>query len=188
MGYYVETIESDFRLSRENYDAAFQSLCELNARDDLKTGGHYPSNLKRPDGSQSRGNPNKWFAWMDWNYDETCHSVAEVLREAGFELEEDERGICELWYPYQKSGQEEFFLGAVAPYVEAGSRIVFEGEDDCRWGYLFDGSRMVECDVSFSLAPSSYQTTPAALAEAAKAASERNENPAEGKRPAIAIK
>lgn len=91
MAYYVETIESDFRLSRENYDAAFQSLCELNARDDLKTGGHYPSNLKRPDSSQSRGNPNKWFAWMDWNYDETCHSVTEVLREAGFELEEGER-------------------------------------------------------------------------------------------------
>lgn len=104
---------------------------------------------------------------MDWNYDETCHSVTDVLADAGFEIEEDKRGICNLSYPYQKAGQEGVFLGAVAPYVRAGSHIIFEGEDGDRWGYSFDGSRMIECDVSLTLTPlPTYD--PVALADAAK--------------------
>ena len=187
MGYYVETIESDFRIDRENYDDAYRAVCELNARDDLKTGGKWPANSVRPADSKSMGDPNKWFAWMSWNYDETCKSLTEILSEVGFEVEEDERGICGLQYPYQKSGQEEIFLGALAPYVRAGSRIVFEGEDASRWGYLFDGSRMVECDVSLTLTPSSLQLAPAALADKAKAVSRRDGDAGETKHPAVKL-
>lgn len=168
MGYYAAIIESDFHISRECFEDAFLALRELNGCNDLKTGGHHPANLVKPADSSSLGDPNKWFAYMDWNYDETCHSVREVLEQAGFAVEEDDWGICSLQFEYQKCGQEEFLLSAVAPFVKKGGYIVFEGEDDSRWGYRFDGDRMVECDVTLTLEPRSISLTPSLVADEAR--------------------
>lgn len=143
MSYYVNTIGCDFVVRRENYEKGYRLLCELNAREDLKAGGCYPPSAERPSGSASVAqSPNKWFGWMDWNYDETCSDLLEVLKQAGFDVCENERGID--WIGYDGySGCEEEFLSALAPVVEAGSYVEWEGEcHEDLYRFDFDGLKM----------------------------------------------
>lgn len=143
MGYYVNTVACHFRIKKENLGEAHRLLCELNERDDLKTGGNFPPNLAKPKESTSAaGNPNRWFSWMPWNYDELCADAAGVLTMVGFDVEQDDNGICGLSYE-AKTGCEDDFLAAVAPVVEQGSYIDWEGEDyDDRYRFLFEGGKM----------------------------------------------
>lgn len=143
MSYYVNTTDCDFTVKRENYGEAYRLLCELNARDELKTGGCYPAYRDRPEGSKSVvRNPNVWFSWMPWNYDEVFSSAVEILKAVGFSVEEDEGGICFVSYD-NKSGCEEEFMAALAPVVEKGSYIEWEGESyGDLYRYEFDGESM----------------------------------------------
>lgn len=138
MGYFISTIDACFVLERENYGKAFRAVCELNARDELKTGGRHPATEVKPEDSKSLGNPNVWFAWMPWDYDVTCSGIVEVFETLGFDVIEDVRGISCLWYD-GKSGAEEVFFEAVAPYVKEGSSITLQGEDGALIRYSFDG-------------------------------------------------
>lgn len=143
MGYYVETTDCDFTIKKENYGEAYRLLCELNAHDELKTGGCYPPCETRPEHSKSIArNPNVWFAWMPWNYDEVYDSAIEILKAVGFTVEETDGGISFVSYD-TKSGCEEEFLAALAPVVEKGSYIEWEGETyGDLYRYEFDGESM----------------------------------------------
>lgn len=123
MGYYVNTTDCDFTIKKESYGEAYRLLRELNAHDELKRGGCHPANLDRPEDSKSVArNPNVWFSWMPWNYDEVYGSAVEILEAVGFAVEEDEGGICFVSYD-GKNGCEEEFMAALAPVVERGSYI-----------------------------------------------------------------
>lgn len=120
MGYYVNTTSCDFAIRKENYDKAYRLLCALNAHDELKI----------------------WFSWMPWNYGELFDNAVDILKAVGFEIEEDEKGICSLSYD-DKTGCEEEFLAALAPIVEEGSYIEWEGEEHGDfYRYEFDGKTM----------------------------------------------
>lgn len=137
MGYYIRTETVSIFIPKEKYDAAYKALCELNSRNDLKRGGRYPSEYNNSDGP----NPHIWFSWMDWNYPETCKNLIEVLDQIGFTATEDEHGIIDLEYD-SKTGNEEWFLCALAPFVQHGSQIHFIGEDDLEWNYLFSHGKL----------------------------------------------
>lgn len=146
MGYFVSTTGIDFTIPKENLDNAYRAMCELNKDDSEKMGGAF-GNLEIINqditGSNSVStNPNKWFSWMPWNYDEVCKNAAEIFFELGFEVAENEDGsLSLLWYDC-KSGQEELFLETVAPYVKPGSYIDWRGEDGSLYRYEFDGETM----------------------------------------------
>ena len=141
MGYYVNATDSVLRIKQENFDHAYRAMCELNWRNDLKRGGSYgptrPTTL--PDG------PNEWiwFSWMPWNYHETLSTMEEILEALGFELDMYGGELCSVNYD-SKTGSEEHFLRAIAPWVEDGSFIVWRGEDGAMWRWLFDNGEMRE--------------------------------------------
>ena len=137
MGYNVETLGVDFLIPAANLDAAYQALVELNKRDDLKSGGAYGP---LPDGTY--GCIEKYFAWMPANYPEVCKDVAAVLKEVGFEVSDDGDDLSIDWYANDKSGDEEHFIRALAPFVTPGSYMEWEGEDRERWRWEFDGTTM----------------------------------------------
>lgn len=144
MGYYVETIQTEFHLPAENFDAAYKALCELNSdeHESQKTGGQMMQDTKPENSTSISSNPNKWYAWMDWNYDETCPDLIAILTELGFTVDTDDTGIFHLAYDYNKTGAEETFLEALAPYVTPGSFIVWQGEEGETWVDAFDGKTM----------------------------------------------
>ena len=143
MGYYVNTTSCDFAVRKENYDKAYRLLCELNAHDELKTGCRIPPYETRPDDSESIArNPNVWFSRMSWNYDELFDNAVDILKEVGFEVYEDKGGIDFIAYD-NNTGCEEEFLTALAPVVEEGSYIEWQGEEyGDLYRYEFDGTTM----------------------------------------------
>lgn len=147
MGYYVKIIRNDFSIKKERGEEAYRAVCELNRYDDRKRGGRWGGNpSEKPADSKSvSSNPDKWFSWMPWNYDETCKNLAEVLEALGFGIEETEAEIRILDYD-SKAGQEDLFLEALAPYVEPGSYLLWLGEDRCIWKQEFEDGRMTTTD------------------------------------------
>lgn len=134
MGYYVRIEDSTWVIPEKNLDAAYQAMCDLNKHDELKSGGSW---------SGSKQNE-KWFAWMDANYPETCKDAAAILDQLGFELHFNENGdLCIDWYD-NKIGSEELFLRAIAPFSVEDSYIVWRGEDGAIWRHIVQRGTLVE--------------------------------------------
>ncbi len=142
MGYYVETVgdvaDQVFFIPREKFDEAYKALCELNNHNELKSGGSFPrtENVKGKHKSYN-------FSWMDWNYDETCKDLVEVLEEVGFDVYQNDTGIIGLEFD-SKRGDEKEFLKALAPFMKDGSYLPFKGEKGECWDYSFHKGKMRE--------------------------------------------
>lgn len=140
MGYYLEGYGA-LTIKAANVPAALKAVHQLNTDDEHKRGGQYPPTLVKPADSTSRGNPNKWFSWMPWNYDETLTTLPEVLEELGFYTETSPDGDITIGSYDTKAGNEENFLDALAPYIEPG-QYFWEGEDGHKWRDTYaNGSR-----------------------------------------------
>ena len=130
MGYYVTSTEADFTIPPENLDAAYEAVCELNTHNNLKRGGSFPALKNLPD---DKPRPDKWFSWMDWNYQETCPDLKAVLKEVGFYVGVNPDGGLSITEYDSKSGQEDLFLEAIAPFATEGSYIMWRGEEGEQW-------------------------------------------------------
>jgi hypothetical protein len=147
MGYYVMTTESNVFIHKRRHTAAYKALCELNQHDELKTGGSYGGTGPTADAPRPAGmtyHPARWFSWMDANYPEKCKTLEEVLDMVGYSIDKDEDGNITALHYDNKSGCQETFLGALAPYVKDGSYINWQGESGELYRNEFSGGRMLE--------------------------------------------
>lgn len=134
MGFYVHTSNVNLSVPAEHVDAAFQAVKELNKRDDLKTGGRYSGGKV----------VERWFAWMPADYDEVYKSLDEVFWALGFEdAHIDDDGRFVLGRYDDKTGAENHFLEAIAPFVVDGSYVEWVGEDGSMWRFLFRRGEML---------------------------------------------
>ena len=144
MGYYAETIGGKFLIKAKNFDKAYDAICKLNAKDDLKE-GFSCSYRKRPANSKSvSSNPRKHFSFMSWHYDEIFNDLFEVLKALGFDVLTNSDGDIDYIFFFDKLGREDLFLEAIAPYVESGSYIIWRGEDGSMWVHNFIEGKMIE--------------------------------------------
>lgn len=128
MGYYVDLIDADW-IVPEN-ESVFKAMADLNVHDDLKRGGSWG-----PDGMKE-----KWFSWMPADYDTKYTTVQEILENLGFTVYVNDEITVE--HPYNrlriagyssKTGQEDLFIEAMAPFVKDGSYMEWRGEDGELW-------------------------------------------------------
>ena len=132
MGYYVTLIDSDWRIpeTQEVLDAVRRIDTDWH---ELKRGGSYGAN----------GVEESWFSWMngDWTEVET---VAEIFQMLGFETHTQDGAVNVYGYD-NKTGQEDLFLAAVAPFMPDGSYTEWRGEDGGVWRYVVrDGKLMYQ--------------------------------------------
>lgn len=139
MGYYVDITNSTAVLPSQNKDEAYKIMCELNNRNDLKTGGHYPRPENLP---ENVPNEYVWFSWMDWNYPETCKNAQEILEQLGFECEENDEGDIEIYGYSSKSGAEGDFLKSIGHLLTG--EIEWQGECGAMWKLQFGPDGMTE--------------------------------------------
>lgn len=133
MGYFASTSDVSFRIPGKQVPLALKALKDLNKRDDLKTGGSWSGGVQTE----------KWFSWMEPNYDEIYDDAAELLERVGFDgTHYDENGDLVLGWYDNKVGAEEHFLRSVAPFVVPGSHVDWVGEDGAHWRFYFDGMNM----------------------------------------------
>lgn len=145
MGYYA-TATGSVIVPAENVDAAYEALVLLNTREDLKSGGSWggiPA-VKPADSTSVASSPDKWFSWMDWNYDEVETSAQSIIEKLGFEVEKLHNGGFEVYAYDNKVGAEKHFMEALAPFVLAGSEMTWTGEDGEMWRWTFDDGVMKE--------------------------------------------
>lgn len=133
MGYYITLTECNWIIPTENLDAAYEAMCALNERDDLKTGGSWEGGKM----------VEKWFSWMDTNYPETCPDAAAILQQLGFDVEMDDNLGLYIEYYDSKHGAQDHFLAAIAPFSREGSYINWRGEDGALWRDEVVGGKMV---------------------------------------------
>lgn len=143
MGYYVDTAEQEMIIKKDQFDNCYKAMCELNDHNELKHGGCFGSENNEKS-KHPKWDENKWFSWLEWNYPETCSNFIELLQEIGFEnLKYDEEGNLIGFYYSNKTGQENLFFNAIAPYITKGSYINWRGEDGELWQWYFDGEKMI---------------------------------------------
>lgn len=142
----VRTIKCDVLIKKDNLDAAFKCLCELNNQDHLKTYG-----------SDHRPKEDCHFAKLPWNYPETFSGfgVNGILIQLGFETNQIDEGDLRVvsfgndGYP-QKAGDEEHFFDALAPFIESGGVITWIDENQERFQWLFvNGQKLDDSDPDF---------------------------------------
>jgi hypothetical protein len=143
MGYYVTLTDADFLIPKAKEAKAIGALKALNdpKYDQQKQGGTW-------DGT---GKSAAWYSWMTADYDQHVKSCAEVFTQLGFEVEETAEGLRLTGYD-NKTGQEDLFLAAVAPYVQEDSYLNWRGEDGILYRFQFDGEKMTELESRVSWA------------------------------------
>jgi hypothetical protein len=145
MGYYVQTTGCSVFLPKARFADAYKALCDLNQHDELKSGGSYGGDKisagdPRPDGMTYH--PARWFSWMDADYPSKCTTMEQVLQEVGFDPYFDYAGNLEALSYDSKTGCEEIFLNALAPFMRNGSYINWRGEDGELYRYEFQDGQM----------------------------------------------
>ena len=132
MGYYVELIEYNAKLLQSDLDEAYKILCDLNQKNDLKTGGRYPR--------ETSGGPHDgiWFSWMDWNYPETCENVVAIFQQLGFDVYAADDGSVILCGYYNKTGAQDVFLDSLSHLWKTqidgeNPYFIWRGEDGSMW-------------------------------------------------------
>lgn len=126
MGYYASITQSTLRLPNENEREAYRLMCELNKRDDLKTGGSWSGGVQTE----------KWFSWMPSDYPDKCETAADILNELGFgSYHEDDYLAIESYD--SKIGAEELFLAEICHLLEG--ELYWHGEDGETWAWRYGG-------------------------------------------------
>ncbi len=127
MGYFISG-SGEFTIEPKNIAAAYAAVVALNnVPDDAKHGGSYANGIKT----------SSHFSWMPSDLS-TLPTLQEVFLTLGFEVSDDnEGGLTMHNYPHGKTGQEEFFAAAVAPFVENGGYFIWDGEDGEYWKWSF---------------------------------------------------
>ena len=129
MGYYVNG-NGELRIKAENLDKAYEALMALqDAPDKAKRGGSYSANERR-----------YWFSWMPEDL-RTLPDTKAVFAELGFEVDSDENGDLLIRCYDNKTGQEEVFFAAAAPFIEEGE-YEWQGEDGEFWKWTFHDGKM----------------------------------------------
>jgi hypothetical protein len=140
MGYNVNLINTNAMISAGRLEEAHRILCDLNNRNDLKTGGYGGWTRGRtPEGETPIHGPHDkvWFSWMEWNYHETCGDAETILRQVGFDVTVTGSGDLVFDNYDNKTGCEQTFLQALAPVLESANgetpQFHWQGEDGDLW-------------------------------------------------------
>ena len=136
MEYYIELRDSDFYIKEKNFKNVLEAISNLMTQTDKMNGGS--------------SNEDRWFSWV--NTDNVLRAIRQnnlrqVMTEWRFPVGFEDVGkgdICDLSFSGEKSGDEVYFFDAIAPWVEDGSFLEFQGEEGERWRWEFQNGKMIE--------------------------------------------
>ena len=130
MGYYVSG-NGELRIKKENLDKAHDALMALQDA---------PEKAKRGGSSGGDKAPRFWYSWMPEDL-RTLTDTKAVFAELGFEVSDNEDGDLLISCYDNKSGQEDVFFAAAAPFIE-DDEYEWTGEDGTFWLWKFEDGRM----------------------------------------------
>ena len=130
MGYYVNG-NGQLRIKAENLGKAYEALMALQDA---------PPKAKRGGSSGGSEAPRYWYSWMPEDL-RTLPDTKSVFETLGFEVSDDENGDLLISCYDNKTGQEEVFFAAAAPFIE-DDEYEWTGEDGDFWKWSFADGKM----------------------------------------------
>lgn len=130
MGYYVSG-NGELRIKQENLGKAYEALMALQDA---------PEKAKRGGSSGGDKAPRFWYSWMPEDL-RTLTDTKAVFAELGFEVNDNEDGDLLISCYDNKTGQEDVFFAAAAPFIE-DDEYEWTGEDGTFWLWKFEDGRM----------------------------------------------
>lgn len=115
MGYYMELMESKFKMKSDSKDKALDALKDLAKRKSLV-----------------------------WVYNEEVKNAStfeEAMQGCRWAVEDKMNSI---YFEGEKYGDDDLIFNAIAPYVEDGSYIQINGEDGAIWRWVFENGKCFE--------------------------------------------
>lgn len=143
MGYWIEQTDCRVRMRAADKAAALEAMYRMwdPGRELDMTGGRW----------HGQERTFAWYAWTDharWRSRGFATFEDAISDWDFFVLVDDDGDIVDLCSRDTKLGQQELVLAAIAPWVEAGSHLDFEGEDGYRWRWEFDGGSVREVELT----------------------------------------
>jgi hypothetical protein len=130
MGYYVTTEDINIIVPKDLLEPAYKAVLAMNEDDNLKRGGSHGAERKF------------WFSWMPEDLS-TLTDLKAVMENLGFETYYTDAGNLALGHYDSKTGQEDLFLNAIAPFVQEGSYAIWKGEDNSFYKWEFNDGKML---------------------------------------------
>ena len=122
MGYYIDQVDHNFRIKKENIQKAWDSLL----------------NIMKIEKKTIHDSSGYHYSWINTEDVLNAETFKEALSEARFDIKTDNNGdVTHIYFNGEKLGDEEIILSSIAPYVENGSYITFQGEEGERWKWKF---------------------------------------------------
>lgn len=144
MGYYIEIVQSDAYISADKIEAACRGMEPM----------MQPDHVAKMGQGGSWGGGERTAVWYSWVNDDDCrdllakNDLAGFLEHWGFETHtSNSDGAIYIQGYNSKTGQEEYMLQNLAPFVAPNTMIMWRGEDGAMWADAFDGEKMVEKNV-----------------------------------------
>ncbi|MBS5935262.1 MAG: hypothetical protein KIC94_20620 [Clostridiales bacterium] len=123
--------DSKFIVKNENFQKALESLKSV----------FIPENMTCKDYIDGIEYPH--FSWVRNETVLNSETLEEALQEIRYFPTFNEDGdIIDVKFYGEKYGDEEIFFNALAPYIETGSYLCFEGEDGAEWTWKFDNGKV----------------------------------------------
>ena len=131
MGYCIEMTDSKFVIKKENFQKALDNFKSV----------FVPENMTCIDYIGHKYEPH--FRWVDTNRALNSKTLEDVLIEIRYKPFFNANGdIVQVEFTGEKYGDEYTFFSALAPYVEDGSCLGFEGEDGLKWEWRFNQGKV----------------------------------------------
>ena len=118
MGYYINSMEANFMLKKENVNEAWGALKKV-----------------------CNESSNRWLE----SAVNDSPTFEESMEECGWTIEQNENGDYDsIYFSDEKYRNNEIELEAIAPYVEDDSYIQMQGEDGDIWRWIFKDGKCIE--------------------------------------------
>lgn len=129
MGYCMKQKASQFFISRESLPQVREAIRSmLGDVEDEGRGGAWKGGVKTA----------SWYSWVENEELENAQNAVEAIQAWGWEPELDDDGnIVDIYFQWEKLGQEDLMFQRIAPWVKDGSYIEMSGEDGCVWRWVF---------------------------------------------------
>jgi len=127
MGYCISLKEAKFRIPQCSVYDALQALKSLAGKETI------------------RDSSGRHFSWVHTQTFLDAETLREAMEAWRWPVEVDWDGnIVDIDFAGQKLGDDELFFRTLAPFVEDGSYIAIQGEDDDIWRWVFENGQMRE--------------------------------------------
>jgi hypothetical protein len=134
VGYCISLTDSRFKINAADKMAAYKAVERLD-QTGKKGGGSYAG------GMQTQA----WFSWVDADFMARSETLEDIFDHWRYPVGNDNDGnIVEIEFTGEKIGDENQLFAAIAPFVEHGSYLEYQGEDGAMWRYVFEGGQFRE--------------------------------------------